>query len=141
MDVANIDPNLLDSECIYFCGHSLGLQPKKTKNHIEGVLQKWGEMGVHGHFEGSQAWNMSESLNKPTMAMLTGAKVEEIGIMNFLSLNLHLLLVSFYRPNQTRHKILIEEHAFPSDYVNNIFIFSLASYNIIKNKVFLKAYS
>ena len=112
-----MDQSYLERECIYLCGHSLGLQPKSTKSYIETVLKQWALMGVHGHFEGGQPWNLFENSNKPIMANLVGAKHDEIGIMNFLSVNLHLLMVSFYQPSQRRNKILMEDRAFSSDLV------------------------
>jgi kynureninase len=99
---------------IYFCGNSLGLQPKKVRTEIEAILKTWEELGVEGWFHGSKNWfSYSDSLVK-SMARIIGAQPEEVSIMNSLTVNLHLLLVSFYRPSN-RHRILIEEHAFPSD--------------------------
>ena len=112
-----MNQSYLERECIYLCGHSLGLQPKSAKSYIESVLQQWAQMGVHGHFEGDQPWNSFENSNKPLMAKLVGAKLDEIAIMNFLSVNLHLLMVSFYQLNKKRFKILMEDRAFSSDYV------------------------
>ena len=66
-----------EDECIYLCGHSLGLQPKNTINHINVVLNNWAKMGVHGHFEGKQPWTLLEESNKPIMAKLVG-KICEI---------------------------------------------------------------
>ncbi len=118
VDLENIDQSLLENECIYLCGHSLGLQPKATKTYVDTVLQQWASMGVHGHFEGDQPWNLYENFNKPIMANLIGAKLEETGLMNFLSVNLHLLMVSFYQPSKKRFKILMEHQAFSSDIVS-----------------------
>jgi kynureninase len=100
---------------IYFCGNSLGLQLKTVRTEIETILKKWEEIGVEGWFHGLPSWlSMSENLVK-IMARIIGAQHEEVSIMNSLTVNLHLMLVSFYRPTSERHRILIEEHTFPSD--------------------------
>ncbi len=100
---------------IYFCGNSLGIQPKTARTEIETILKTWEEIGVEGWFHGSSNWlDMSNDLVK-SMARIIGAKPEEVSIMNSLTVNLHLLLVSFYRPTPERYRILIEEHTFPSD--------------------------
>jgi kynureninase len=103
---------------IYFCGNSLGLQPKAVRTEIETILKTWEEIGVEGWFEATsdtKSWfSYSDDLVK-NMARIIGARPEEVAIMNSLTVNLHLLLVSFYRPTSERHRILIEEHAFPSD--------------------------
>ncbi len=98
---------------IYFCGNSLGLQPVTARKEIENILKTWEEIGVEGWFRSS--WlGMSDDLVK-SMARIIGAQPEEVSIMNSLTVNLHLMLVSFYRPTSDRYRILIEEHAFPSD--------------------------
>lgn len=102
-------------ECLYLCGNSLGLQPKTVKDDINDILDHWSDRGVEGHFEGEKNWIGYIDKLKPQMANLVGAKDSEIAIMNTLSVNLHLLLISFYRPNEKRYKILIEAEAFPSD--------------------------
>ncbi|MFX1520863.1 MAG: kynureninase [Promethearchaeota archaeon] len=100
---------------IYFCGNSLGLQPKTVRTEIENILTTWEEIGVEGWFHGAPNWlDISDGLVK-SMTRITGAYPEEISIMNSLTINLHLMLVSFYRPTPERHRILIEEHTFPSD--------------------------
>ena len=97
-------------------GNSLGLQPKRTAGFVQTELEKWQKLGVRGHFESELPWMpYHEFLNEP-MANLVGAKPEEIVMMNGLTVNLHLMLATFYRPTKKRHKILIEEHASPSDY-------------------------
>jgi len=102
-------------ECIYLCGNSLGLQPKTVRAHIEQELRDWEEFGVEGHFHAKNPWMpYHEFLTQPT-ARLVGAKPEEVVAMNTLTVNLHLLMVSFYRPTPQRNKILIEFSAFPSD--------------------------
>ena len=101
---------------IYFCGNSLGLQPKTARTEIDKILKTWEEIGVEGWFHGSKNWfSYSDDLVK-SMARIIGAQPEEVSIMNSLTVNLHLLLVSFFCPTTTnRHRILIEEHTFPSD--------------------------
>jgi kynureninase len=99
----------------YLCGHSLGLQPKRTTDYIDEELIKWQELGVKAHTEGDLPWlPYHRSLAAP-MAALIGADESEVVMMNSLTINLHLLMVSFYRPTTDRHKILLEKKAFPSD--------------------------
>jgi kynureninase len=103
------------SEQNYFCGHSLGLQPKTAAAAVHEELEAWRWLGVRGHFEGALPWlDCNEVLREP-LAGLTGARPDEIVVMNTLTVNLHLLMVSFFRPRGKRRKILIEKHAFPSD--------------------------
>ena len=102
-------------EAIYLCGNSLGLQPKSARTHIESVLDDWRDLGVKGHFEGANPFaTYHESLGEQ-MAKIVGGRKEEVVAMNSLTVNLHLMMVSFYRPEQGRYKILIEKNAFPSD--------------------------
>ena len=103
----------LDS--IYFCGHSLGLQPITARKNIEKTLYDWEKLGVEGHFHGAPRWLDYSELLSPKLAKIVGAQQSEIAIMNTLTVNLHLMLVSFYRPTPDKHKILIEANAFPSD--------------------------
>jgi len=114
-DQFHVPLNADGSEQHYFCGHSLGLQPKTARKMVEEELEAWRRLAVHGHFEGDLPWmDYNEHLSGP-LAELTGARPDEIVVMNTLSVNLHLLMVSFFRPGDTRKKILIEKHAFPSD--------------------------
>jgi kynureninase len=100
----------------YFCGHSLGLQPKRTESYVREELKKWQQLAVRGHFESRYPWVPYHKLLAEKTAALVGAKLWEVVTMNSLTVNLHLMMVSFYRPTAERHKILIENHAFPSDH-------------------------
>ena len=100
---------------IYMCGNSLGLQPKQTKNYIDQELTDWENLGVEGHTEAKHPWMPYHEFLTAKMAKLVGAKPIEVVMMNTLTTNLHLLMISFYRPTQSRFKILIESDAFPSD--------------------------
>jgi kynureninase len=100
---------------VYLCGHSLGLQPKIVRQYIDEELQDWAALGVEGHFNARRPWlSYHETLSAQT-ARLVGAKPAEVVVMNSLTVNLHLMLVSFYRPTPARFKFLIEADAFPSD--------------------------
>lgn len=114
-DLFFIPKNNNGSDSIYFCGNSLGLQPKNCKTEIDQVLNAWSKRGVESWFESDASWINSHSTLKESMKKLVGCMNSEIAIANSLSVNLHLLLLSFYRPNQTRYKIVIEANAFPSD--------------------------
>ena len=103
------------NEWLYFTGNSLGLQPKKTKNHIQQELDDWANLGVEGHFEAKNPWMPYHEFLTESMAEIVGAKPIEVVIMNTLTTNLHLLMVSFYQPTKTKFKIVIESDAFPSD--------------------------
>ncbi len=102
-------------DCLYFCGHSLGLQPRNAASYVEEELKAWAEFGVEGHFRGKHPWMPYHRFLTSQMAAVVGAKPSEVVVMNSLTANLHLLMVSFYRPARDRHKILIEHGAFPSD--------------------------
>lgn len=100
---------------IYLCGNSLGLQPKSTRAAIEQELKDWENHGVEGHFHAKNPWMPYHEFLTEAMAEVVGAKPIEVVVMNTLSVNLHLMMVSFYRPTPKRHKVLIEFDAFPSD--------------------------
>jgi kynureninase len=102
-------------ECLYLCGHSLGLQPKTAQAYIEEELQEWARLGVEGHFHARHPWMPYHRLLAEQTAELVGAKPAEVVVMNSLTVNLHLMMISFYRPTATRNKIVIEGGAFPSD--------------------------
>ncbi len=104
------------TEQIYLVGNSLGLPTVETKAHVTTELDRWATLGVAGHFTGETAWAPYHELLTEQMANIVGAGSDEVVVMNGLTVNLHLLMVSFYRPTADRHKILIEEHAFPSDH-------------------------
>jgi len=102
-------------EWLYFTGNSLGLQPKITEKYIRQELEDWANLGVEGHFEAKNPWLSYHELLTDTMAKIVGAKPIEVVVMNTLTTNLHLLMVSFYQPTKTKYKIIIESDAFPSD--------------------------
>ena len=102
-------------ESLYLCGHSLGLQPKTAASYIEEELQAWAELGVEGHFHAKHPWMSYHRLLTQQTAELVGAKPSEVVVMNSLTVNLHLMMASFYRPTKQRHKVVIERGAFPSD--------------------------
>ncbi|MBR9920439.1 MAG: kynureninase [Bacteroidetes bacterium] len=102
-------------DVIYLCGNSLGLQPKTVGPALEHELKHWREEAVEGHFKGKYPWMYYHKFLLPQTARLVGAKESEVVVMNTLTTNLHLLMVSFYRPEQGRYKILMEGGAFPSD--------------------------
>ncbi|HBE71922.1 MAG TPA: kynureninase [Planctomycetaceae bacterium] len=101
---------------VYFVGNSLGLQPRKTSEELQRVLDQWQHSAVHGHFEGDPAWLDLPEMVSSRMAPLVGAKPEEVVVMNTLTVNLHLMMATFYQPTETRFRVLMEEHAFPSDH-------------------------
>ncbi len=100
---------------IYFLGNSLGLQPKTTQDEVLGIMENWANFGVEGFFMGNNPWLQYHKKLLPQMAEIAGAKEEELVVMNHLTVNLHLLLISFYQPTKTRYKIICEAKAFPSD--------------------------
>lgn len=104
------------TELIYLCGNSLGIQPKGLKKYINTQLDKWANEGVEGHFSGDTPWLDIDETVSNSMSKLVGALPSEVVVMNSLTCNLHLMMISFYRPTETRFKILIEKKAFPSDY-------------------------
>ncbi|UII33414.1 kynureninase [Fulvivirga ulvae] len=109
-------PTLNGKEVIYFTGNSLGLQPKNTKTYIEEELDGWATLGVDGHFHSQKRpWFYYHKFSKEALAKIVGALPSEVVSMNSLTTNLHMMMVSFYRPTSSRYKILIEAGAFPSD--------------------------
>ena len=100
---------------IYLCGNSLGLQPKRTAQYLNEELEDWQRLAVKGHFAGRRPWMPYHEQFAERTARLVGAKPVEVVNMNSLTVNLHLMMTSFYRPTRQRHKILMEAGAFPSD--------------------------
>ncbi|MCC7157903.1 MAG: kynureninase [Ignavibacteria bacterium] len=103
-------------DIIYFAGNSLGLQPKTVRAYVEQELEDWESMGVEGHMHAKNPWLPYHEYLAAQTARLVGAHKEEVVNMNSLTVNLHLMMVSFYRPTKERHRILIESNAFPSDH-------------------------
>lgn len=103
------------SQVAYFAGNSLGLQPKSARVYVEEVLENWGIRGVDGHFEGNHPWYPYHEMFRESAARLVGARPGEVVMMNSLTVNLHLMMASFYRPTPERFRILIDEPCFPSD--------------------------
>jgi kynureninase len=101
---------------IYFVGNSLGLQPTRTSDYISDELQRWSELGVRGHFSGPFPWMPYHEILTESMSKIVGANTNEVVMMNSLTVNLHLMMTTFYRPTAERYKVLIEQHAFPSDH-------------------------
>lgn len=109
-------PKMNGKDVLYFCGNSLGLQPKTAKDYLNTELEDWAKYGVEGHFEATHPWfSYNEPFLEP-VARLVGALPSEVAVMNSLTVNLHLLMVSFYRPTKDRFKIICEDDAFPSDH-------------------------
>ena len=108
-------PAIHGKRAIYFLGNSLGLQPKNTEAAIMKVMEAWASLGVEGFFLGKDPWLDYQKKLTPQLCKIMGALPEEIVTMNFLTVNLHLLMVSFYNPTATRYKIICEAKAFPSD--------------------------
>lgn len=102
-------------DAIYFLGNSLGLQPKGTKTAVDFVLQQWNDLGVESFFKGEKPWLKFHDTLVPTLSKIVGAMPQEVVVMNSLTVNVHLMLASFYQPQGKRTKILCEAKAFPSD--------------------------
>ncbi|MBT8190300.1 MAG: kynureninase [Saprospiraceae bacterium] len=100
---------------IYLCGNSLGLQPKKANDYVQEEMEDWARLGVEGHVHARHPWMPYHEFLTSSMANVVGGKNIEVVVMNSLTVNLHLLMVSFYRPNPSRYKILVEYSPFPSD--------------------------
>jgi len=110
-----IFPQHDDKDSYYFCGNSLGLQPKSVSYLMEKELGDWGKYGVEGHFNAAYPWFSYHHFFNERLAKIVGADKDEVVAMNTLTVNLHLLMMSFYRPEGRRHKIIMEAGAFPSD--------------------------
>lgn len=110
-----IIPEANGRQQIYFLGNSLGLQPKSTNDYIQRIMQDWANLGVESFFQAPEPWiNYHDHLIHP-LSKIVGALTHEVVVMNQLTVNLHLMLVSFYRPSAKRYKIICEAKAFPSD--------------------------
>ena len=108
-------PHVNGKQVIYFTGNSLGLQPKRTKTYVDEVMNDWANLAVEGHFYSDKPWWDYQERFAVPLSEIVGAKPTEVGVMNTLTVNLHLLMVSFYNPTPNKYKIICEEKAFPSD--------------------------
>ncbi|XP_057309335.1 kynureninase-like [Hydractinia symbiolongicarpus] len=116
--ISDVDLSLVagEDDCIYLAGMSLGLAPKQAKNLLDEEVHKWQLCGVQGHYTGKRPYQHIAEFVIDQSAKLIGAKPIEVVIMNTLSVNLHFMMAAFYDPTESRHKILIESNAFPSDH-------------------------
>lgn len=108
-------PLLGKKKALYFCGNSLGLEPKNTLGILKEELEDWSKLGVEAHFHARRPWMHYHKFSKNALARLTGAKPSEVVAMNQLTVNLHLMMTSFYRPDSQRFRIIVEAGAFSSD--------------------------
>lgn len=108
-------PKTKSGTCRYFCGNSLGLAPKTAHDSVNQELNDWAEFGVEGHFDAKTPWFSYQDIFPEQLSKLVGAQPKEVTVMNGLTVNLNLLMVSFYRPTKERFKIICETKAFPSD--------------------------
>ncbi len=108
-------PKIKGEKAIYFTGNSLGLQPKNAKEYVDEIMTDWAELAVEGHFQAEKPWWDYHERFAEKLSRVVGAKPSEVTVMNTLTVNLHLMMVSFFRPTEKRYKIICEEKAFPSD--------------------------
>lgn len=108
-------PKFQEKDAIYFCGNSLGLQPKNTKDAVLQELEDWKNLAINGFSKAKNPWLYYQEYLKPGLAKIIGCNEHEVTVMNTLTVNLHLLLLTFYKPTQQRYKIIMEAGAFPSD--------------------------
>ncbi len=108
-------PQADGEEVLYLCGNSLGLQPRRARAYVDELMTSWAERGVEGHFEGAHPFAPYHEFAREGLARVVGAKPIEVVAMNSLTVNLHLMLASFYRPDGKRRRMVIEQGAFPSD--------------------------
>ena len=108
-------PQYNGKDCIYFTGNSLGLQAKTTSKYVQQELDDWAKLGVEGHFQAKNPWMPYHEIFPKQLSKIVGCKENEVVAMNQLTVNLHLLMVTFYRPTKQRYKIICEAKAFPSD--------------------------
>jgi len=115
-DLFHIPKHASGKDAIYFAGNSLGLQPKSLQAWVEQELHDWQRLGVEGHFDAQRPWVSYHRLAKESLGRLVGASDLEVIAMNTLTVNLHALFISFYRPTPSRYKVLTMRQAFPSDH-------------------------
>uniref|UniRef100_H2Y9N6 Kynureninase n=1 Tax=Ciona savignyi TaxID=51511 RepID=H2Y9N6_CIOSA len=127
-----------DDDCVYFCGHSLGLQPKSTESHVQQVLENWKQNADESRFLTSYPSAFCDKQAKKGLSELVGCSENEVVAMNSLTTNLHLLMTSFYQPTKDRYKILIEQNAFPSDYYVVASQIRLAGYDEDESLILVK---
>ena len=108
-------PQLDGKDQVYFVGNSLGLQPKSVRDHVIAELDDWAKWGVEGHFHARKPWLSYHEQFPPLLSKIVGCKPDEVIVMNQLTVNIHLLMVTFYRPTSERFRIICEEKSFPSD--------------------------
>jgi kynureninase len=108
-------PQIDDRDAIYFCGNSLGLQSKKVQASVQQELDDWKNLGIAGFLNAKNPWMYYQEYFKKSLSKIVGCKEEEVTVMNSLTVNLHLLMLTFYRPSKSRYKIIMEAGAFPSD--------------------------
>ncbi|XP_006834631.1 PREDICTED: kynureninase [Chrysochloris asiatica] len=139
-DLPPIDLSLVnkDENAIYFLGNSLGLQPKMVKTYLEEELDKWAKIGAYGHEVGKRPWITGDEKITGLMTDIVGANEEEIVLMNGLTVNLHLLLLTFFKPTPKRYKILLEAKAFPSDHYAIESQLQLHGLNVEKSMLIIK---
>jgi kynureninase len=124
------------SSSIYFCGNSLGLQPKITRKYIDRFLQTWATKAVLGHFtshhdELSPRYTDADDTASKLMAPVVGALPSEVAVMDTLTTNIHLLMASFYKPTKDKYKIILEGKAFPSDHVRHAAAFPVQEHTLL----------
>ncbi|MCX6147164.1 MAG: kynureninase [Candidatus Kapabacteria bacterium] len=127
------------NELIYLCGNSLGLQPKSTRAKVEQELLDWENLGVEAHFLGKNPWKDYHEFVTDSLAKIVGAKPKEVVAMGSLTANLNSLLISFYKQNLERHKIVIEATAFPSDIYSVFSQIKLNGFNVDDSLIKLEA--
>src|SRR4029077_2794687 len=108
-------PQHENRDAIYFCGNSLGLQPKNVAAAIEQELKDWQNLAVEGYYHAKTPWLFYQHNFSKLLAAIAGCNSEEVTVMNALTVNLHFMLLSFYRPSKEKYKIIMEAGAFPSD--------------------------
>lgn len=108
-------PQKNGNNVIYFCGNSLGLQPKRVNQALQNELQTWQQEAIGGYFGGKNPWLYYHDYCKPALSLMMGCSEHEVTVMNALTVNLHLMMLSFYKPTEKRYKIMMEAGAFPSD--------------------------